>query len=315
VTVRLSYLASGFDWSASYVATLTPGGKTLDLFAWTTLANGNAQSFRDAQVQVVAGRLNQQRLRALDARVQALRLQCYPRGTTTSDLPVITPYQRPAHDQEMVEMSAGMRMDFRVPAPAAPPPPPPPPPPEDLGDLKLYRVPEATTVAANAQKQVALLVQPEVAFERVYRVAFQWWNNDLSLPATIMLRMKNDATEGLGVPLPAGTTTLYQAEKDRRLLLGLGNIRDTAKGERVRLAAGVSNQIVATQKAVDKQRSISVSNANPFAAVVEVAIGSAGEKEYRDISTRLERIDGIQTWRVTVPANGSAELSYTVPDR
>jgi hypothetical protein len=176
-------------------------------------------------------------------------------------------------------------------------------------------VPEATTVAANAQKQVALLVQPEVAFERVYRVAFQWWNNDLSLPATIMLRMKNDATEGLGVPLPAGTTTLYQAEKDRRLLLGLGNIRDTAKGERVRLAAGVSNQIVATQKAVDKQRRISVSNANPFAAVVEVAIGGAGEKDYRDTSTRLERIDGIQTWRVTVPANGSAALSYTVPDR
>jgi hypothetical protein len=230
-------------------------------------------------------------------------------------LPVITPYQRPAHDQEMVEMSAGMRMDFRVPAPAAPPPPPPPPPPEDLGDLKLYRVPEATTVAANAQKQVALLVQPHVAFERLYRVAFQSWNTDLSLPATIMLRMKNDATDGLGVPLPAGTTALYQAEKDRRLLLGLGNIRDTAKGERVRLAAGVSNQIVATQKAVDKQRRISVSNANPFAAVVEVAIGSAGEKEYRDISTRLERIDGIQTWRVTVPANGSAELSYTVPDR
>lgn len=316
VTVRLSYLASGFDWSASYVATLTPGGKTLDLFAWTTLANGNAQSFRDAQVQVVAGRLNQQRIRNLETRVQALRLICYPQGTTTSDLPVITPYQPMEQDERMFEV-AGLRMRAPAPAitPSAPPAPPPPPPPEDLGDLKLYRVPEATTVAANAQKQVALLVQPHVAFERLYRVAFQWWNNDLSLPATIMLRMKNDATEGLGVPLPAGTTTLYQAEKDRRLLLGLGNIRDTAKGERVRLAAGVSNQIVATQKAVDKQRRISVSNANPFAAVVEVAIGSAGEKEYRDISTRLERIDGIQTWRVTVPANGSAELSYTVPDR
>ena len=32
---------------------------------------------------------------------------------------------------------------------------------EDLGDLKLYRVPIRVTVAANAQKQVALLVKDE----------------------------------------------------------------------------------------------------------------------------------------------------------
>ena len=60
VTVTLSYLASGFDWSASYVATLTPGGRTLDLFAWATLANGNPEAFVDADVKVVAGRLNRQ---------------------------------------------------------------------------------------------------------------------------------------------------------------------------------------------------------------------------------------------------------------
>jgi len=40
VTVRLSYLASGFDWRASYVATQAADGRTLDLFAWLTLANG-----------------------------------------------------------------------------------------------------------------------------------------------------------------------------------------------------------------------------------------------------------------------------------
>ena len=44
VTVRLTYLASGFDWRASYVGTLTPDGRALDLFAWLTLANGNRQA-------------------------------------------------------------------------------------------------------------------------------------------------------------------------------------------------------------------------------------------------------------------------------
>ena len=33
---------------------------------------------------------------------------------------------------------------------------------EDLGDLKLYRIPIPVTVASNSQKQVALLEQPTV---------------------------------------------------------------------------------------------------------------------------------------------------------
>ncbi len=34
VTVRLNYLASGFDWRASYVATVGRDGRTLAPFAW-----------------------------------------------------------------------------------------------------------------------------------------------------------------------------------------------------------------------------------------------------------------------------------------
>ncbi len=57
-TVDLSYLATGFDWQADYVATLSPDGTRLDLFAWLTLANGDETSFVDADTQAVAGRLN-----------------------------------------------------------------------------------------------------------------------------------------------------------------------------------------------------------------------------------------------------------------
>src|SRR6202020_960232 len=53
--VTLSYLARGFDWSADYSATLAPDGKTMDLGAWVTLANGNGTSFPTARTQVVAG--------------------------------------------------------------------------------------------------------------------------------------------------------------------------------------------------------------------------------------------------------------------
>ena len=43
---------------------------------------------------------------------------------------------------------------------------------EELGDLKLYRIPEPVTVAARSQKQVALLQRPGVQVRTVYRARF-----------------------------------------------------------------------------------------------------------------------------------------------
>jgi hypothetical protein len=315
VTVSLSYLASGFDWSASYVANLAADGRSLDLFAWLTLANGNAQAFPSAQVQAVAGRISRQNIREIMARAARLELHCYPLGTTTSDLPTIGPYRRPDPRMSDEVVVTGARLarfaSLAVSAPA-PPPPPPPPPPEDLGDLKLYRVPEAVDVSSNGQKQVALLVQHHVAFERFYRIQLYSWNMAKGAPASATLRLRNDEKGGLGIPLPAGTTALYAPRGDTRLLLGLGTIADTAKGETARLTAGVSRQIVADQDMQGSDRHVTVSNANAFPVPVEIAIGLAQEADYKRASTPLERIDGIQTWRVTVPANGTARLDYHI---
>lgn len=312
VTVTLSYLASGFDWSASYVATLAPAGDQLDLFAWATLANANGQAFPQASVQAVAGRLQRRSDREILAAASMLQLHCFRLGTTTSDLPVITPYQRHAIEaQDIGEIVVtGMRAPaITVSAPPAPPPPPLPP--EDLGDLKLYRVPEAVTVTPNAQKQVALLVRAHVAFEKTYQIVLQPWQED-QVPASIMLRIHDAGQKGLGIPLPSGTTALYQVRKGERLLLGLGTIGDMAKGERTRLAAGISHQVIATQHIESERRHVTLSNANPFPVSVEVAIGPTGAPDYAKTSSRLERIDGVQTWRATLAAHAIAELAYSI---
>src|SRR5579863_3495945 len=86
-TVTLSYLARDFDWAADYVATLSGDGKTMDLGAWVTLANGNGVGFPSARTQVVAGRVNRENgeVEPLDAGGPILA-QCWPRGST-SDSP------------------------------------------------------------------------------------------------------------------------------------------------------------------------------------------------------------------------------------
>jgi hypothetical protein len=54
--VRVSYLAHGFAWKADYLARLD--GSHMDLAGWITLRNLTGATFRDAEVQLVAGKLN-----------------------------------------------------------------------------------------------------------------------------------------------------------------------------------------------------------------------------------------------------------------
>jgi hypothetical protein len=54
--VRVSYLAHGFAWSADYLGQLS--ADTMDLAGWITLRNLTGSSFRDAEVQLVAGKLH-----------------------------------------------------------------------------------------------------------------------------------------------------------------------------------------------------------------------------------------------------------------
>ncbi|MES2338697.1 MAG: hypothetical protein V4537_11415 [Pseudomonadota bacterium] len=307
-TVTLSYLASEFDWNASYVATVAKDGRTLDLFAWMTLANGNAETLPDAQVNAVAGRLNRQYVQTWRESAGALALNCYPLGTTTSDLRE----ERPEAMEDIVV--TGSRVMARMMAPPPPPPPAapaPPPPPEDLGDLKLYRVPTRVAVAANQLKQVALLRQGGVPFERVYRTRV-FPSNLPPTPVGIELQMRNEAARGLGIALPAGTTALYQDRGGARLLLGLGAVDDTASGQRFSVGAGVSDQVMVAQTADRRSRAtVTLTNANPSPVTVEVRIGQAGATNLKDFSGGVARVDGVWTWVARVPGNGSAVLAYS----
>lgn len=317
VTVRLSYLASGFDWRASYVATLAADGRTVDLFAWLTLANGNPEIFADAEVQAVAGRLNRVAVPAIPAAAGALRLVCYPLGTTTSDLE-----EKRFEAVDDIVVTGSRMMAF-----APPPPPAPvemaPSPPEELGDLKLYRVPAPTTVASRAQKQVALLAQRGVPVERRYRRAVAPGQSLDAVPTSVVLVLKNDTQGGLGVPLPGGGTALYAERAGGRFLLGLGAVADRTIGETVRLAGGESSQVTLTQTSVavraamaaapaaagSREVVLAATNGNPFAVTLDVPIGTAGQAIDAG-GQDIGRTNGILTWSPRLPPGGRAEVRY-----
>ncbi|WP_066724596.1 DUF4139 domain-containing protein [Sphingomonas pituitosa] len=324
VTVQLSYLAQGFDWSASYVARLGEGD-TLDLFGWMTVVNGGSQGFADARTSAVAGKVNKGRAAPLPrGAAPELRLQCWPLGNTSMAGPPPPRFVDSvvAEDIGALEIVVtGSRIRGRVQAAPAPPPPPPPmmmAQQEELGDLKLYRVPEPVTVAALSTKQVALLHRESVKIARIYRGAFPSLPYSVgearppSSPTAIVLRAENRTSEGLGLPLPAGKLALFAERDGAPVLLGESDLADRAVGEEVELLPGTSSDVrytVIGQPAGRRREAfrIEVSNAHDAPVTFELPI------PYPNVSADAPLVErkGVKTWRVIVPANGTAVLNAT----
>ena len=336
-TVTLSYLAWGFDWEANYVATFLEGSGRedgrrrasdgevrFDLTSWLTILNDNNQSFENADLMAVAGTLNvtSDFEDLSDPPVaRPLQLTCYPFGSTAAGSP--EPYY-----------GAGAAYPM-------PPPPPPPPPPapmmmremamdsaqgivvtgsrmlateEDLSDLKLYRVPEQVTLAAQSLKQIAFLARDNVAGRLLYTGSCNPWDRENGLVAAgMLLTTVNDAEHGLGVALPTGQVALFE----REMLVGEETIRDYASGQDVELTLGQSTQVFSQCTVPGDMKvprwypmSMTFTNATPAPVVLRLALGSPLQWQLRGINTRLK--DGLRIAEITVPANGSRELEWQV---
>ncbi|MGN3973981.1 DUF4139 domain-containing protein [Tsuneonella sp. SYSU-LHT278] len=338
-TVTLTYLSWGFDWQAHYVATLAEGGAVDDvrmrLTSWLTLVNDNGQSFPDAELMAVAGRLrvtSDYAALADPPQGRPLQLVCYPIGSTAAGSPV--PYYGNA---------------------PYPPPPPPPPPmaaavmeeadarglsimvtgsrmakaamvatEEDLADLKLYRVPERVTVSAQSQKQIAFLDRGEVRGTLWHTTYCAPWRNGNgeAAPAAIILATVNDSRHGLGAALPTGGLTVFEATPAGDLLIGEDRVRDYAEGQDVEIAVGDSGQVFAAcsvEGAAESRQSgarvpmkLVVTNATPAPAKLRVTLGGSVVRIAGLAGTRVK--DGARIYETSIPANGRRELRWTVVD-
>jgi len=244
-TVTLSYLARGFDWAADYVATLSPDGKSLDLGAWVTLANGNGVGFPKARAQVVAGRLNRESGAVDPIDIGSpIVAQCWPRGST-SDTPEqnhiegVTPlgfglmYAPVAGRRQMMAMAAPAAMQEFAQKVVQ----------EQLGDLKLYRVPDRTTFAARQSKQVRLMDRQAIPVNTVYEADLAGGESTTSSSAVKVLRTQNDAAHHLGLPLPSGRVTVFTDRGGASLLLHESGMRDLAVDEEVEIELGTSADV------------------------------------------------------------------------
>ncbi len=337
-TVTLSYLAREFDWAADYIATVSADGKTMDLGAWVTLANGNGVGFPSAHTQVVAGRVNREsgEVEPLDVGGPTLA-QCWPRGSTSDPpqylqidraWPLGAARNRAAAAINPIAMAAAGLAEAMDSAKKVEQ--------EQLGDLKLYRVPDRTTVASRQSKQVRLLDRSSIPIMRVYGADLAADENATSAPAHLLLRTINDVTHRLGLPLPSGRVAVFAARDGETLLEHESNLRDLAVDEEVEIDMGDSPDVQVTaakEKAtIDPARTHELPlvpgvlhlRSAQVEAVNHVDISNARRTEIQfELRLRLpeggrvvraDHRSGIKNgrpiFRLTIPANETVTLRY-----
>jgi hypothetical protein len=289
--LELSYLTNGLSWQADYAIELDEAAGRLDIAGRATLTNVSGTDYREASVGLIAGQVNR----------------------------VSQPAPRPQY--RAMEMVAAM------PADAAGMPER-----EAVGDLHLYRLDRPVTIDDRQTKQVALLAAAGVPFTREYvsEAGTQVFGRQRGEPRPthpqVVLRFDNAEADGPGIPLPAGTARVFTGDSTGALrLLGEDQLDNTPVGGTVKLTPGEAFDITVKRRQTDFVREglsdgvfesayqLEIDNAKDVDVTVKLVEIVPGDWKVLEESAPHERESAERlVWRIAVPANGAAEMTYRV---
>lgn len=291
--LELAYLTNGLSWKADYVADLKADNK-LALNGWITLNNESGTDYKNAEVQLIAGSINQ---------VAAPR-------------PVMARMMKAAGavmDSFAVNESASM--------PAS----------EAFADYYLYTLPVKTTLKDKQTKQVSLLSRENVSFGKEYRLVSPLYigvnarqNEFKKANPEVIIKLNNRQEDNLGIALPEGTVRFY--ENDSRgdvQFIGESRLEQLAKGEEAELQIGKAFDVYAAGKVTDVRKiSKDVSEAdleitfnNVKAEAVEVKFEQNFSNSWEILSESLQSAKknaDTAVWTLQLPADGKTVLKFKV---
>jgi hypothetical protein len=276
------------SWNADYVLTVSRDEKTSDLDGWVTLANNSGTSYENAKLQLVAGEVHQ----------------------------VATAVPMP---------KAAIRMEAAVPAS-------PQFEQENMSEYHLYTLGRRTSIQNNESKQISLLSATGVPVEKFLAVEGQPYyyrnqqgiGNPIPVPVKVYYRLKNEEKGGLGMPLPAGTVRVYQADSKGGIqFVGEDRINHTPKDETLKIYVGNPFDIVCERKLIDYKKlannlfemeyQITVRNHKDAPVVIEAREPIGGDWEVLNSNLKWTKLDATTiSFEVPVEKNGTTTLDYRV---
>ena len=202
---------------------------------------------------------------------------------------------------------------------------------ENLGDYKLYRAPQAVTVAPHQTKQIAFLSKGnlELKAQGSYRWKlsslrhdfYEYFDSDGINPlppvfGTILYALDNDKHGNLAVPLPAGTVrAMSQTPDGLNVFLGEDIIPNSPIDRAVELEIGKSFLVTAQFIAVDIDDEdagmrVDVRNATDERITAEFDFNQYEDIEILSDGKNKSLTGGNKIYKLSVPAEGLASFTF-----
>lgn len=290
---EVTYLTGGLTWRADYVLVLGEDDASLDLTGWVTVDNRSGATYEEAKLKLVAGDIH--RAEEMDRIVEKVVYEAVP-----------TP-----------ALAVEERAFF---------------------EYHLYEVQRPVTVKDSQTKQVEFSSATDVPTEKFfvydgaparfygYVVDDPGYGTITDKKVAVMLEFVNGEDQGLGIALPKGKIRVYKKDVDgSELLIGEDSIDHTPKDEAIQLALGNAFDVVGERvqddferlgkQAIEETFTITLRNHKEQDVEVRVVERLYRWSDWEIVQETAEhaKIDA-QTveWRLEVPADGEASVTFTV---
>jgi len=285
--VEASYLARSLSWIADYVLTVGRDDKIADIDGWVTVTNGSGTSFRNAQLQFVAGDLNR-----VKSELAALARDAAQR----------------APEAAPVRMSQESFSDYHLYTLARK---------TTINNAETKQVSMLGATGFPVQKRYVVDGQPYY-----YRAPHP--GAPIKSDVQVFYQFKNDEKTGLGMPMPGGTVRVYQSDSRGGLqFVGEDRIDHTPKDETLNLKIGNAFDVVCERKQKDFDKiadnvyefeyEITLRNHKPTPVTVEINEPIGGSWRMLQASHPWDKTAAFAAqFKVPVAADGAATLSYRV---
>ncbi len=131
--------------------------------------------------------------------------------------------------------------------------------PSNIGDLKLYKLPNRATLQPHQQTQIPLLQAEQVAAITRYRHQFYvnpyLDNHELKTSPSTYISIENKKDNKLGISLPQGQARVYTPDENNELqFIGASQLRQSNEGDKIELTTGKAFDISIKQRQTNYEK-------------------------------------------------------------
>jgi hypothetical protein len=292
--LSLAFLTAGMGWTASYAMVVAPDEASARVDGYATIMNNSGTRFDGAEVQLLAGTINQQG--AVGGRYRY---------------------------EVMDEMRAASEALASAPGLTQ----------ASFGGYHLYTVSEPLSLVPGESRRIRMWGADSVETVKEYVLAgqynyYQQYPEPVVQPVMARYRvLRPEGTELGDVPLPAGQVRMFRPDDQGRLqLLGIAAIDNTPREQELILNVGYAFDVIGTRTQIDYARPesnryesawrVELTNESDEDVVVQVVERLNGDWTILSSTHQAEEISaGAVLFRVPVPTGGETVMEYRVSVR